>query len=72
MPLRIAAGLSRPVTPYLAFIMMAVRLLNNFPQDLTALVPEDHSKLRATFDYEPKTLEEEASRRAAAITPVSR
>jgi len=72
MPLRIAAGLSRPVTPYLAFIMMAVRLLNNFPQDLTALVPEDHSKLRATFDYEPKTLEQEASRRAAAITPVSR
>lgn len=72
MPLRIIAGLSRPVTPYLTFIMMAVKLLNSFPQDLAALVPEDHGKLRATFDYEPMTLEEEASRRAEAIKPVSR
>ena len=53
MPLRIAAGLSRPVTPYLAFIMMAAKLLNNFPQDLATLVPEDHRKLRATFNHGP-------------------
>jgi hypothetical protein len=61
--LRLAASLTRPVTPYLAFIVQAVTLLNNFPQDLAALVPEDHGQLRTTFDYEPTTLEEEARQR---------
>jgi uncharacterized protein YbjT (DUF2867 family) len=68
-PLRIAAGLSKPLTAYLTFVMKAVKLLNTFPQDLAALVPEDHGKLRATFDYEPSTLENEAARRAKAIEP---
>jgi uncharacterized protein YbjT (DUF2867 family) len=62
-PLRLAALLTRPVTPYLAFVVQAVTLLNNFPEDLAALVPEDHGQLRATFDYEPTTLEEEARQR---------
>ncbi len=70
-PLRIAAFVSRPATPYVAFIMRAVTLLNSFPQDLVALVPEDHRVLRSTFDYEPVTLEEEAVRHTKADSPES-
>jgi uncharacterized protein YbjT (DUF2867 family) len=62
-PIRAAALVTRPFFPFLTFLTSAVKLLNNFPQSIAAAVPEDHAKLRATFDYEPTTLEEETLRR---------
>jgi uncharacterized protein YbjT (DUF2867 family) len=62
-PLRIAAILTKPVTPYLTYIAQAVTLLNNFPQDLAGDVPDDCRQLQTTFDYRPTSLEEEARRR---------
>jgi uncharacterized protein YbjT (DUF2867 family) len=66
MPLRIASVVTRPFTPYLRHLMGFVRLLNQFPQDLAALVPQDHQWLVSTFDYTPTTLEMEAQRRTYA------
>jgi uncharacterized protein YbjT (DUF2867 family) len=62
-PLKIAAVLTRPVNPFLRYLVMALKLLNNFPEQLVAQVPEDHQKLRETFDFTPTTLEIEAQRR---------
>lgn len=59
-PIRAAALMSRPFFPFLSFLAMAIRLLNNFPQSVAAEVPADHARLRAAFQYEPVTLEEEA------------
>ena len=44
-------------------LIMALKLMNNFPEQLVAQVPEDHRKLRDTFDFTPTTLEMEAHRR---------
>ena len=69
--LRTAAFLSKPVSPYLTYLSQAVKLMNNFPQDLAAAVPDDHRLLRETFDFEPTTLEEEARRRRRFYTTVT-
>jgi uncharacterized protein YbjT (DUF2867 family) len=62
-PIRAAALISRPFFPFLAYLVVAVKLLNGFPEDIAAAVPEDHAKLRATFDFDPTTLDDEARRR---------
>ena len=62
-PLKIAAVLTRPFNPFLRYLVMALKLMNNFPEQLVAQVPEDHRKLRDTFDFTPTTLEMEAHRR---------
>jgi len=65
-PLRIAAVVTRPFNPFLRNLVWAVTLMNNFPADIVAQVPEDHARLRRLFDYEPTTLEMEARRRMRA------
>ncbi|MFX0151368.1 MAG: SDR family oxidoreductase [Candidatus Hodarchaeota archaeon] len=60
LPLRIASIVSYPFNPYLWHLYKFVQLLNNFPQDILAQVPEDHQKLRDTFDFNPTSLEESA------------
>lgn len=60
LPLRIASIVSWPFNPYLWHLYKFVKLLNNFPQDIVAEVPEDHQKLRDTFDFNPTSLEESA------------
>ena len=64
--IRVAAAISRPIFPFVAFIGSAVKLLNAFPEALAAEVPADHATLRAIFDFEPTTLDDEAHRRKAA------
>jgi len=63
LPLKIAAVLSRPFNPFFRHLVASVKLMNGFPQDLVASVPEDHQRLRDTFDYVPVTLEMEVRRR---------
>ncbi|UCE14357.1 MAG: NmrA family NAD(P)-binding protein, partial [Candidatus Heimdallarchaeota archaeon] len=60
LPLRIISIVSFPFNPYLRHLYKFVKLLNNFPQDIVAKVPEDHQILRNTFDFNPTSLEESA------------
>lgn len=55
--------LALPFSPFLRFIYYSLKMMNNFPEDLAAKVPEDHAWLREQFDYEPVSLEEEIGRR---------
>jgi uncharacterized protein YbjT (DUF2867 family) len=56
-PLRIASLITKPITPYIWYLLKFVLLMNNFPQDLALEVPKDHAILRSEFDYQPTTLE---------------
>jgi len=62
LPLRIASIVTRPVNPYLRHLLASVMLMNHFPQDVAAQVPQDHQWLVNTFDYTPTTLEMEAQK----------
>jgi uncharacterized protein YbjT (DUF2867 family) len=62
-PLRVASLVTRPFNPYLWHLVGSARLMNRFPQDLAAQVPQDHRWLVDTFAYTPTTLEIEARRR---------
>jgi len=55
--------LAYPFNPFLRYIYKSLLMLNNFPEDLALMVPEDHKKLRELFNYEPVTLEMEIRRR---------
>ena len=65
---KIARVITRPFTPFSDLILFInqvlgfIQLLNQFPQDIIAEVPEDHRLLLDTFDYAPTTLEMEAQR----------
>lgn len=66
VPLQLAnvvSFLAQPFFPFLRFIYYSLKMMNNFPEDLAAKVPEDHAWLREQFDYEPVSLEEEIGRR---------
>jgi uncharacterized protein YbjT (DUF2867 family) len=60
IPLKIASLVAQPVSPYLRHIVRHVELMNSFPHDVAARVPEDHQWLLNTFTYTPTTLEMEA------------
>jgi uncharacterized protein YbjT (DUF2867 family) len=62
-PLKIASVLTRPLHPFLMYLVMAIRMLNNFPEELVVQVPTDHQLLLETFDFTPTTLEMEARSR---------
>ena len=62
-PLQIASMVSLPFNPYLHHLVEHLRLLNNFPQDVVADVPDDFRHLMDTFSYKPTTIEAEARRR---------
>lgn len=62
-PIKIAASLTRPFSPYLQQIVNSLALLNFFPQELIDQIPQDHQRLLETFDYTPTTLVEEARER---------
>ena len=62
-PLRVASLVTRPFSPYLWHLVGSARLMNRFPQDVAARVPQDHRWLMDTFTYTPTTLEMEARRR---------
>jgi len=64
-PLQVASLVTRPFNPYLWHLVGSARLMNRFPQDLAAQVPQDHQWLVDTFAYTPTTLEMEARRRFA-------
>jgi uncharacterized protein YbjT (DUF2867 family) len=59
-PLRTAAFLTKPFHPYLSMIYAAVKLMNSFPADIAAQVPQDHALLHELFDYAATRLEDEA------------
>jgi len=61
--INIVSFLLLPFTPFVRFLYMSLKLLNNFPKDLAENVPKDHKLLRELFDYEPITLEMEINRR---------
>lgn len=60
LPLRIAALVTRPVNPFLAHLLPAIRLFNDFPGELAESVPRDHNRLRELFAFKPVTLEAKA------------
>ena len=61
--IRIAGRLVQPFNPFLRELYKSILLLNHFPPDLVAKVPEDHQLLLDTFDYVPHSLETEILRR---------
>lgn len=63
LPLKIASIVTWPVNPYLRHLTMTVKMMNKFPQDIAAQVPQDHQWLVNTFTYTPTTLEMEARKR---------
>jgi uncharacterized protein YbjT (DUF2867 family) len=63
LPLEIASLVTWPIYPYLRHLVGHIKLMNSFPQDLVAKVPEDHQWLVDTFSYTPTTLEMEARNR---------
>lgn len=63
LPIRLAATVTRPFYPYLAYLYGSIQLMNQFPEELVAQAPADHQRLLETFDYRPTTLEMEAERR---------
>lgn len=71
-PLKIAAVLTRPFNPFVRYLVMAIKLMNNFPEQLVEQVTADHQKLLETFDFIPTTLEMEAKRRMAIDDPGNR
>ncbi|MFX0092723.1 MAG: SDR family oxidoreductase [Candidatus Hodarchaeota archaeon] len=66
-PIRVASILTRPFNPYLWYLFLSIRLMNNFPPDIIAEVPKDHQLLVETFNYTPTTLEMEARRRGLGL-----
>jgi uncharacterized protein YbjT (DUF2867 family) len=58
----------KPLTPFVRYIYISLKLLNNFPKDVAENVLKDHQKLRALFDYNPVTLEMEINNRINEIT----
>lgn len=52
-----------PFTPFVRYLYKSLKMLNNFPKDLAADVPNQHKLLRELFDYEPVTLEKEIQER---------
>jgi uncharacterized protein YbjT (DUF2867 family) len=63
LPLKIVSLITWPINPYLRHLLASARLMNNFPQDVAAQVPQDHQWLVNTFSYTPTTLEMEARKR---------
>jgi len=66
---RIGGAIVGAFVPYVGQIVNALRLLNGFPQEIAAQVPEDHRRLLETFGHSPTTLEMEARRRAGEQNP---
>jgi uncharacterized protein YbjT (DUF2867 family) len=62
LPLRVAATVSRPIQPFLANLLPAIKLLNAFPQEVVEQLPRDLEYLQETFGYQPLRLEEELRR----------
>lgn len=60
LPLRVAATLSRPFSPFLAHLYPAIRLFNGFPDDLAASAEQDCRRLCRLFDLDPTPLEAKA------------
>lgn len=52
-----------PFNPFLRYIYKSLLMLNNFPEDLALMVPEDNKKLRELFKYDPVSLEMEIRKR---------
>ena len=63
VPLKVLSFITKPFNPYISYLLMGVKLFNNFPQELVDEVPNDHKILRDTFEYTPHTLEMEIKRR---------
>lgn len=60
---RTVATLALPFTGFVRYVYWSLKLLNNFPEDLSSKVPEDHQILMDTFDYQPVTFAEEILKR---------
>lgn len=63
LPLKIVSIIAWPVNPFLRHLVPYIELMNSFPQDVAAKVPEDHQWLVNTFSYSPTTLEMETRSR---------
>lgn len=57
---RIGSLVVGPFVPYVKHIVASLRLLNAFPAEIADQIPADHRRLLETFDYTPRTLEDEA------------
>lgn len=60
---KILSLITRPFNPYIKFLYLSIKLMNNFPLDIITEVPNDHQLLLDTFNYTPTTLEKEIMRR---------
>ena len=52
-----------PFTPFVRYLYKSLKMLNNFPLDLSNDVPNQYQLLRDLFDYEPVTLDMEIRKR---------
>ena len=63
IPLKIASMVTYPLNPFLRHLVGMIELMNSFPPDVVAEVPQDHQWLVNAFSYTPTTLEMEARAR---------
>lgn len=61
--INIVSFLLLPINPFVRFLYKSLKMLNNFPADLSKNVPNDYTVLRELFDYKPVTLEMEITQR---------
>ncbi len=57
---RLGAAVVGPFSPFVKQMVASLRLLNAFPDALVQEIPADFQRLRDTFSFTPRTLEEEA------------
>jgi len=57
--IKIVSIIVYPFNPFVDFLYQSLKLLNNFPEDLTSNVPADHKILMETFNYKPVSFNEE-------------
>ncbi|MBN1117570.1 MAG: NAD(P)H-binding protein [Bacteroidales bacterium] len=57
--INIVSFLIKPFIPFVRYLYKSLKLLNNFPTELTNQIPAEHAKLVALFDYQPVTIVDE-------------
>lgn len=63
LPLRIASVVALLFNPYLKHLVTAIKLMNDYPQNVAAEAAKDHQWLVSNFNYIPNTLEMEVKHR---------
>jgi len=65
--INIVSYITKPVYPFIRYIYKSLKLLNNFPEEISREVARDHQVLRELFDYQPVSIEDEIRQRLGTL-----